>query len=106
MSREMLDSLGGCDGLVGAVGVECEVAQELAVEVDDADVSVGDEELHGLAFVGSSDADFVEATEMAQADLASVVDLVLADPEVGVRRLAVGLGLDAGAVGLQRCAAF
>ena len=53
-----------------------------------------------MAFVGSSDTDFVEPAEVAQADLAGGVDLVLADPEVGVRWLAVGLGLDAGAVGL------
>jgi len=96
----MLDSLGGCDGLVGAAWVERELAEELAVEVDDADVSVGDEELDWLAFVGSADPDFVEAAEVTEADLAGGVDLVLADPEVGVWGQARGLSFDAGAVGL------
>lgn len=73
--------------------------------VDDADLLVGDEELHGPAFVGSANPDFVEAAHVAQADLARVVDLVLADTEVGVRWLALGLGLDAGAEGLEWCAA-
>jgi hypothetical protein len=50
----MLDSLGLCEGLVVAGGVECEFADELALEVDDADVLVGDEELDCAAFVGSS----------------------------------------------------
>src|ERR1700733_9455770 len=54
VSREMVDSLGLCEGLVVAGGVECELADELALEVDDADLLVGDEELDRAAFVGSS----------------------------------------------------
>jgi len=86
--------------LVVAVGVEGELADELAVEVDDADVAVGDEQLDRLVFVGSADADVAEAAVVAQRDAACFVDLVLADPEVGVCWLAGWSGLDAGAVGL------
>jgi hypothetical protein len=54
VSREMVDSLGLVGGLVVAVGVEGEFADELAgLLVDDADVSVGDEELDGAVLVGS-----------------------------------------------------
>jgi hypothetical protein len=72
----------------------------LAVEVDDADLLAGDEELDGAAFVGSADPDFVEAAHVAQADLAGLVDLVLADAEVGVRGVVCGFGFGAGVVGL------
>ena len=54
MSWEIVDSLGLCEGLVVACGVEGELADELSLEVDDADVLVGDEELDCAAFVGSS----------------------------------------------------
>jgi hypothetical protein len=101
MSRVMVDGLGACEGLVVAGWVERELADELPLEVDDADVLVGDEELDWPAFVGSSEADFVDLAVVAQADLAGLVDLVLAHPEVGGGLGdAVGFGLDAGAVGL------
>ena len=83
MSREIVDSLGACAGLVVAAGVEREVADELAVLVDHADVLVGDEEFDWTAFVGSAEADVVELAHVADADLAVGVDLVLAHPEVG-----------------------
>jgi hypothetical protein len=67
-----VDSLGSCEGLVVAGGVEREFADELPLEVDDADLLVGDEELDCAAFVGSSEADFVELAVVAQADLAGV----------------------------------
>ena len=55
----MLDSLGGWLGLVVAAGVECELADELAVVGDDADVLAGDEELDWAACVGSAESDVV-----------------------------------------------
>ena len=48
------------------------------MQVDHADLLVGDQELHGTALVGPADADFVEAAVVAQADLAGLVDPVLA----------------------------
>ena len=48
------------------------------MQVDHADLLVGDQELHGTALVGPADADFVEAAVGAQADLAGLVDPVLA----------------------------
>ncbi len=54
------------------------------------------------AFVGPAEPDFVEPAVVAQADLAGLVDLVLAYSEVGAGRGAGGPGLDPGAVGLQR----
>jgi site-specific DNA recombinase len=104
MSRVMVDSLGLCEGLVVVGGVECEFSDELPVEVYDADLLVGDEELDWAAFVGSSEADFVEATHVAQADLPGLVDLLLADTEVRFGGVTGGFGLDAGAVGLEWCA--
>jgi len=66
MSREMVDSSGLFDWLVVAGGVEREFAVELTVlEVDDADVSVGDQELDGAVLVGSADADVVESAVVA-----------------------------------------
>jgi len=41
---------------------------------------------------------------VAQADLAGLIDLVLADPEVGFGVRACGFGLDPGVVGLEWCA--
>jgi hypothetical protein len=47
-------------GLVVAGGVERELADELAgCGVDDADVSVGDQELDRAVLAGSADADVV-----------------------------------------------
>ncbi len=66
MSREIVDCSGLFEGLVVAVGVEGEFADELAVlEVDDAYVLVGDQEFDLSSFVGSADADVVEAAVVA-----------------------------------------
>ena len=102
MSREILGSLGVCAGLVVAGGVEGELAYELTVEVDHADVLVCDQELDRAAFVGSAEPDVVELARVAHADLAVGVDFVLAYSEVrGETRISIGgFGLDAGAVGL------
>ena len=53
--------------MVVGVGVEGEVAEELAGGgVDDADVEVGDEEQDVGSGVGSSEADVVEASVVAE----------------------------------------
>jgi hypothetical protein len=101
MSREILDILGLPERLVVAGGVERELADQLAVEVDHANLLVDDQQLDRTALVGPSEADFGEPAHVAQADLARLVDLVLADAEVAFAALADGLGLHAGAVGLQ-----
>jgi hypothetical protein len=54
MSRVIVDGLGACEGLVVAARVEGELADQLALEVDDADLPTGDEELDRAAFVGSA----------------------------------------------------
>ena len=60
MSRDIVDISGSREWLVVAGGVEGEFADELAgFCVDDADVSVGDEELDWASCVGSADADVV-----------------------------------------------
>ena len=51
--------------------------------VDDADVEVGDEEGDGGSFVGSSDADVVEAAVVSEGDGAGFVDVVVAGAPVG-----------------------
>jgi hypothetical protein len=72
-------------GLVVAVGVEGELAQELAGGgVDDPDVEVADQEQDAGSGVGAADADVVELPGVAECDLAGVVDAVGADPVVGV----------------------
>jgi hypothetical protein len=72
-------------GLVVAVGVEDEFAEELAGGgVDDADVQVLDEEKDAGSGVGAADADVVELSVVAEGDEPGVVDAVGADAVVGV----------------------
>jgi hypothetical protein len=70
-------------GLVVPGGVQGQLAEEGAVVGEDPDVLVGDEEVDEFAAVGSADADVVEAAEVAEGDLAGLVDVVVAHPEVG-----------------------
>src|SRR5687768_18364279 len=79
-------------GLVVAGGVDGELAEELAGGgVDDADVQVLDEQQDVGSGVGPTDADVVQASGDAQGDAPGGVDLVGADPVVGVDG-AVGAG--------------
>jgi hypothetical protein len=72
-------------GLVVAVGVEGELAQELAGGgVDDADVQVLDEEQDAGSGVGPADADVVELSVVAEGNEPGGVDAVGADAVVGV----------------------
>ena len=62
-------SWGSAGGLVGAGGVEGEIAQEFAGGgVDDADVQVLDEQQDVGPGVGPADADVVEAAGVPQGD--------------------------------------
>src|SRR5919206_3984141 len=70
-------------GLVGAVGVEDQLAEEFSGGgVDDADLAVLDEGENAGSGVGSADADRVEPAAVAEGDLAGGVDAVDADPVV------------------------
>ena len=72
-------------GLVVAVGVEGELAEELAGGgVDDADVQVLDEEQDAGSGVGPADADVVELSVVAEGNEPGGVDAVGADAVVGV----------------------
>jgi hypothetical protein len=73
------------DRLVVASGIEGEPADQLAgVGGEDPDVEIGDEQLDRPALVGPAEADVVQPAVVAKGDGAAGVDLVLADPEVGV----------------------
>jgi hypothetical protein len=75
----------GCaGGLVVAVGVEDELAEEFSGGgVDDADLEVLDEQDDAGSRVGSADADVVQAAVVPQRDRAGLVDAVVPDPFVG-----------------------
>ena len=69
-----------CLGLVVLGGVEGEFSDEFACFlVDDADVEAVDEHDDFGVFVGSSDADVVEFSGVAEGDDAGGVDFVVAD---------------------------
>jgi hypothetical protein len=86
--------------LVAPGGVEGEFAEQFAGGVvDDPDLEVADEEEDGGSGVGSPDADLVEASLVAQGDLAGVVDDVFADAVVGWGARAGRGGFGAGGVG-------
>ena len=87
-------------GLVVAVGVEDELAEQLAGGgVDDADVQVLDEEQDAGAGVGAADADVVKLAAVAQGDDAAAVDTVGADAVVGVAGAVAGGGFGPGCAG-------
>lgn len=86
-------------------GVDVVVGQDLARgEVDDGDLGVvGDGEDSGAA-VGVADAEVMHLAGPAEADLAPVVDVVVAQPVVPGRLVLVDwwMGFRAGGVGLGR----
>ena len=72
-------------GLVVLAGVDVQVSKDLAGGgVHDGDVEVLDEQDDVGSGVGSADADVAELAGDAQGDAAGFVDLVVADPVVGV----------------------
>ena len=91
---------GSAEGLVVAVGVEGEVAEEFAGGgVDDSHVEVGDEHHDSGSGVFVAEADVVEAAVVAEGDASGLVDAVVADPVVGVAAAVGGGGFGAGGVG-------
>ena len=96
--REAFDGSGpSAQWLVVAVGVELEVADDLAgVGVDDGDVQVVDEDPHDVTVVFVAESDVVQASAVAQGD-APAADLVVAEPPVPVA--AGGGGFRAGGIG-------
>jgi hypothetical protein len=93
-------------GLVVAVGVDGELAEEFAGGgVDDADVEVVDEHQDAGSGVGPADADVVEFAVVAEGELAVGVDAVGADPVVGIAGAVAGGCLGPGVVGGERCLA-
>ena len=88
------------EGLVVAVAVEGEVAEQLAGGgVDDADVEVGDEHHDAGSGVFVAEADVVQAAVVAQGDTSGLVDAVVADAPVVVVVAVAGGGLGSGVVG-------
>ena len=53
--------------LVDPARIERQLTDQLAVEIDHADVLIGDEELDRTPLVGSAEADFVEAAVVRRA---------------------------------------
>jgi hypothetical protein len=72
------------------------VAEESAVEVEDADVGVGDQQADAAAFAGAADLDVAELAEVAEGDPAGAVDAVLADAEVAGLGRRDGVSLEPG----------
>ena len=70
MSRDIVDTLGLGDGLVVLGGVEGEVAEEVAVEREDAYVASCGEDDDSPASVGVADSDVVELSFVAEGDFA------------------------------------
>jgi hypothetical protein len=70
--------------LVASVGVEGELSQKHSVGGDDADLGASDEEYDLAVAVGGADRDVAELAEVAQGDLASGVDAVVANPVVAI----------------------
>src|SRR4051794_35872378 len=88
-------------GLIVLGGVQDQFTEQFAGGfVDDADVEVLDQEQDVGSGVGSSDADVVQASVVAQGDHPGGVDDVFADAVVGVGGVgAVGGGFGSGGVG-------
>jgi hypothetical protein len=94
-------------GLVIDGGVENQLADELAGGgVDDADFGAVDQHQDGGSGVGSSDADVVQPTVVAEGEFAVAVDYIAADQRLGLGgcgcwRAGFGSGL-VGANGVRR----
>jgi hypothetical protein len=85
MSRDIVDTSAPSDRLVVPARIEGELPDQLAGSgIEDANVAIGDEELDRLALVSPAEADVVKPRVVAQGDRAGVIDLVVADAEVGL----------------------
>ena len=67
MSRHIVDTLGACERLVVAVGIQGELADEFALRSDDTDALIGDQELDLTSLVGSPQPDFDAIGDVAGA---------------------------------------
>jgi hypothetical protein len=86
MSRDIVDSSTPSDRLVVAIGIEDELADQLAgVGGEDPNLAIDDEELDRPPLVGSAEADVMQPAVVAKGDGAAGVDLVMADAKVGLR---------------------
>jgi hypothetical protein len=86
---------------VAAVGVDDVFAEDFAgVAVEHGDGVGVDEDGDGLTFVGGADAEVVHAAGAPEADLAEVVDVVIADAVVRSVVLGRWGGLDGGGIGV------
>jgi hypothetical protein len=87
--------------LIVAGGVEGQLRIREPSSARMRNVLVGDQEVDGFAAVSPADADVVEAAEVAEGDLAGLVDAVVADPEVSLGSGPDGVSLEAGVEGDQ-----
>src|SRR5439155_26176202 len=82
--------------------IEYQLPQYLTIGIDDAHLTVGDEQHDGLAAVAHAETDVVQPRVVAQGDLAVPVDGVVADAEVHQRRRGPRPGLHFGIEDLLR----
>jgi len=78
-----VDGPAAAEGLVDPVRVESQLADEAAVDGDDANIGAGDQEVGLAVAVLGADADVAEFAEVADGDAAVGVDAVVANPVVG-----------------------
>jgi hypothetical protein len=90
------------EGLVVAVCVDGQGAEQLALLGHHADISAGDEEKDRLVGVSGSDADVAEAAAIAQGDGAGLVDAVATDAVLDGSGLSSRSGLDSRGERLRR----
>jgi hypothetical protein len=92
--QDIVDRPASAEGLVIAIGVDGEGADELSVLGDDADVGTGDQQSHPAVLVGHADREVAELAQVAQGDLAEGIDLVVANAVVDEAfNFAAGLGM-------------
>src|SRR5579859_6185252 len=82
------------EGLVIALGVKPESADQFAFLGDDSDVRSSHEQSNSAVLVGEADGDVAELAQVAQGDLAEGVDLVSAHAVVDYSWRRRGRGLD------------
>jgi len=107
LSRDIVDAcLTSSWTSVSAAGsrerVEDELPEQRAVGAHDPDVVVGDEELHRLAGVGSTEPDVPEAAQVPDRDVAGLADPVLPDPVMAEAAVRDRAGLDPAVKGDER----
>ena len=83
--QDIVDRPASSEAEVKAVGVQLQLADELAIGGDDANVVAGDEEVHLAVAVLDAKANVSKASQVAKGDAAVVVDLVTADAVVSRR---------------------